>query len=227
MSIRSVIERSEDDRKHFQNKSYSNINLKVSILKTTDILNKENLSDMMQRLYEREYKIDKVEEVIKLDNVGNDLITINQIMDMFDDTGFNTDTTFSETFKSDFAISYSLGGYIFPFWRKIVNKIFSRDYRIKRILLHKLSPGRKRLHCRIYQDGDGSWYITSHIDEANWFNIFNPKELANSHLKDGTGNYIDGTKIMKIVIKDIDKKLAEKESLYIDINKIYKELSRQ
>jgi len=179
---------------------------------------------MMQRLYEREYKVDKVEEIIKLDNIGKDLITINQIMDIFDNIGFNTNTTFSETFKSDFAISYNLGGYIFPFWKKIVNKIFSKNYKLRRILLHKLGPGRKRLHCRIYQDGDGSWYITSHIDEENWFNIFNIKQFTNSHFRDGTGNYIDGTKIMKIVMKDIDRKLAEKKTLYTDINQIYKEI---
>jgi hypothetical protein len=77
MSIRTVIERSEDDRKHFKNKCYSDINLKVSFIKSSELFNNEKLSDMSQRIYNREYKVDRVEEIIKIENVGKSLITLN------------------------------------------------------------------------------------------------------------------------------------------------------
>ena len=76
----------------------------------------------------------------------------------------------------------------------------------------------------IYQENDGRWYVTSHIDEAKWMNIFKPKQLLESHTQSGTGNYIDGTKIMKIVFKEVDSRLRDKHSLYIDIDEIYKSI---
>jgi hypothetical protein len=49
-------------------------------------------------------------------------------------------------------------------------------------------------------------------------NIFKPKRLIRSHTQSGTGNYVDGTKIMKVVLKEVDNRLSEKRSLYIDID---------
>lgn len=222
MSVRSSILRSKDDNKSFSTKSYSNITLGYEVLDAKKFIEEKD-NEMRRRLYNREYTVDHVERIIKLFNKGEGIITVNQIRDIFDDVGFNVDTSFSEYHNGDILMVYNIGGYLIPGWKHIVKLLYGKNPELKNLYLTKLSPGIKRFHSRIYQNDDGCWYITSHVDEANWMNFLNPYLLFKSHFMKGTGNYKLGTKIMEKVMVELEESFNKKENLFIDIQKIYQE----
>ncbi len=223
MSIKSAIARSKDDNTYFKSKSYSNLNVGYEVLNAKTFVSSAK-TDLTKRIFNREYSVDHVTELIRIFNKGEELITVNQIRDLFDDVGFNTDVTFSETFGSDIMMAYNIGGYLIPGWNFLAKLFYGNGRRFKSLFLTKLAPGAKRLHCRLSQNHDGSWYMTSHIDEANWMNIFNIKQMFKSHLQKGTGNYIDGTSIMREVMKKVCKNFETRKKLFVNIEEIYKSI---
>ena len=127
MSIRSSIERSKDDHLPLSKKSYADINFSINSVDASEFISQNPKEDSRGRLYRREFKIDKVEEVFKISARDKDVITVNQIRDFFDDIGFNVDPRMSAAHSSDISICYSLGGFLFPFYGRIVRKIFHRS----------------------------------------------------------------------------------------------------
>ena len=224
MSVRSSILRSSDDNKRFSSKSYANLELGFEILEASKFIAEQN-NEMRKRLFSREFSVDKVVHIIKLFNKGDELITVNQIRDIFDDVGFNTDVSFSEYHNGDIIIVYNVGGYLIPGWEKLAKLLYGRKENLKHLFLTKLSPGRKRFHCRIYHNDDGCWYVTSHIDEANWMNIINPIQAIKSHFMKGTGDYILGTRIMIRVMDEVIEKFKNRSRLYVNVDEIYQEES--
>jgi hypothetical protein len=223
MSIKSAIVRSKDDNTYFRNKSYSNLKVGYEILDAEKFV-KSARTDLTKRIFNMEYSIDHVTELIRIFNKGDELITVNQIRDLFDDVGFNTDVTFSETFGSDIMMVYNIGGYLIPGWKSLVKLLYGNGRRFKSLFLTKLAPGVKRLHCRLSENHDGSWYMTSHIDEANWMNFFNARQMVKSHLQKGTGNYADGILVMEEVMRQLCERFEMKRRLFIDVEKIYRNI---
>ncbi len=223
MSVRSSILRSVNDYGDFSTKTYSNISLDYEILDAKKFIEEKD-NEMRKRLYDREYTVDKVERIIKLYNKRPEFITVNQIRDIFDDVGFNVDTSFSEYHNGDILMVFNIGGYLIPGWKYIAKLLAGKKKHLLNLYLTKLSPGIKRFHSRIYHNDDGCWYITSHVDASNWMNFLNPIQAFKSHLMKGTGDYKLGTEIMEKVMPLLKKSFEERSNtLFIDIQKIYQE----
>lgn len=227
MSIKSSIERVKDRDLPFEKKSYHDLKLSYEVLNAKEFLKNPESSDLKGRIYKIEYKVDKVIEILRFfSKEESKVINVFELRDFFSDVGFNVDVTMSETFKADIMMVYNIGGYVIPFWDKLISKIVKDDRDVKRMLISALSPGKKRLHCRIYHGSDGAWYITSHVDNANWLNILNPVGIFVSHGVRGTGDYNLGTEIMKEVLPKAIKLHQEQKPLFIDINKMYAEATK-
>lgn len=223
MSIASAIRRSKDDLNSFNTKSYSNLKLGFEVIDSDIFLNSKDRTDMKERFFKREYSVDKAPNIIKIYNKGKEHITINQIRDFFDDIGFNVDTTFSEIHNADIMLVYNVGGYLVPGWKNITKLLSKKRPHLKKLLLTKLAPGTQRLHCRLYHENDGCWYMTSHLDLANWMNVINPVQMVRSHFQKGTGVYPVATSIMEEVLTiALEKFNNSKNFNNIDVEKIYK-----
>ncbi len=226
MSIKSSIERVKNRDIPFEKKSYHNLKPAYEILNAKEFLRNPDSSDLKERIFKMEYSIDKVSEILRFFNREKArVINVFELRDFFSDVGFNVDVTMSETFNADIMMVYNIGGYVIPFWDKLISKIFKESRNVKRMLISALSPGKKRLHCRIYHGSDGAWYITCHVDNANWLNILNPVGIFVSHGVRGTGDYNLGTEIMKTVLSKALALYQEQKSLFIDVNKIYTEIT--
>lgn len=221
MSIRSSLQRSKDDNLAYSKKSYSSLNIRFEILDAKEYIDQDPTENMRKRLYDREFSVDNVQKIFKIYTSDSSNITVNQIRDFFDDIGFNTDVAISDVHNSDIMMVYNIGGFLMPFYSRLVN-IFFKNNKYKNFLLSKFGPGKRRLHCRIYDGPDGNWYLTSHVDAANWLNFINPAEVVRSHLQKGTGDYTMGTKIMEEVFNIVSKRMEKKEKLFVDIDKIYR-----
>lgn len=225
MSIRSSIIRSKDDNKPFSTKSYSNLEINYELISAKEFV-KNTKEDLPKRLYDREYSIDHVETLIRIFNKNKEIITVNQLRDIFDDVGFNTDVTFSEVHGADIMMVYNIGGFVVPFWKVLASVFYKRKPELEHLYLTKLSPGKKRLHCRLSEYSDGSWYMTSHIDDANWLNFLNPVQAFKSHIEKGTGNYEVGTQLMVITMDKVLEAFKKQSSLFVDVDDIWKNLKK-
>ena len=225
MSIKTSFERLKDKRVPFNKKSYHDLKIGYEILNAKEFLKNPKSSDLKERIYTVEYSEDKVGEIIKIFNKEKGkVINVFELKDFFFDIGFNIDVTMSEVFRSDVTMVYNIGGYVIPFWDRLISRILKDKRETRRMFISALSPGKKRLHCRIYHGSDGAWYMTSHIDHANWLNILNPTQIFVSHMMRGTGDYVLGTGIMKVVISKAIELHKQKKNLFIDINDIYSEV---
>ncbi|HNW23704.1 MAG TPA: hypothetical protein PKH06_03005 [Candidatus Dojkabacteria bacterium] len=227
MSVKSSIERLKDRRVPFEKKSYHDLKIAYEVLNAKEFVKNPSSSDLKERIFKIEYSVDKVEEIIKLYCTEKDkVINVFELRDFFSDIGFNVDVAMSEIFRSDITMVYNIGGYVIPFWDKLVSSIFKKNKETRRMLISALSPGIKRFHCRLYHGSDGAWYITSHVDHSNWLNVLNPVGIFVSHAVRGTGDFSLGTKIMKIVLSQAIELHKQKKDLFIDVNKIYLESSK-
>jgi hypothetical protein len=225
MSFRSISSRIKNVGKWFNNTSYKDIKLVYKVVDLDKYISNTK-TDARNRILEREYSVDKAKLAIQIYDRRDRAITVNQIRDIFDKLGFNVDATLGELFNADVMLVYNIGGYVVPFYKliiKIVSKIFPK---LEQTLISKMSPGLKRLHCRLYNEDDGSWYFLAHVDNANWLNILNPIELIKSHLVKGTGNYNEG---MDLMIKTFEKfvpRFNKRQNFFVDIGEMYKKEKR-
>jgi hypothetical protein len=73
----------------------------------------------------------------------------------------------------------------------------------------------------LYHNSDGCWYLTAHIDNANWMNIFSPIQVVISHLTKASGLYEFGTQLMSKAFEEAMKNFNKKGLLFVDLNPIY------
>ncbi len=198
--------------------SYFGLDLKFLEVDLVDILHKvENNTE--HRIYQREYRVDHAHKCFKVLSKKH-VLTYTQINDLMSDFGFKTDIIFGAVHNSDLTAAANIHGYIIPLWRKIarlLHVVFKIPFHV---LTSKYGPGRARLHIRLFQDVDGSWFIISHVDKANWFNIFDPLGLIKSHLKDGTGDYSLGHRYLGEIVTHIRKCLASNRVVAFDFDSL-------
>ena len=223
MSIFTSIKRSKDDLKLPTKKSYGRCELDFEKINIETLKEKKNKTNAEDRMFRHELSgTENIKQIILLENKNKNYPGLNiwQIRDLFDDMGFNTDVTLSSVFFSDLSAIINIGGYSIPlysFFEKSLSKIFPK---FGNLLKRKLSPGKSRLHIRMFDNGDGTWYITSHLDINNWINL-NPIKIIQSHVKKGSGDYIFGIKAIEILLKKMIESI-EKNVIFDfhDIEKI-------
>ncbi|HCP08861.1 MAG TPA: hypothetical protein DIT25_03635 [Candidatus Moranbacteria bacterium] len=225
MSITSAHRRSKNDLDAFETKSYSNIQLGHEVISLDDLLNSPDLQEGEKRVLQEEHKVQHAGFAIKIFDLNGRAITVNQIREIFDDLGFNVDVAFSETFESDIMMVYNIGGFVIPFWIYLVAPIIRTKKAYNNLLITKLSPGKKRLHGRIFHNSDSSWYLITHVDNSNWLNFINPVDLVRSHFTKAAGDYNLGHKIMSDVFEKITPLFNQGKQFFVDIQEIYIKLS--
>ncbi len=224
MSIKSAIKRSADDNDDFKSKSYAEVKgFKVERLDLDKLSEKQDLSDCERRILANEYNVQGCKVVYRI--FSSTGITLNQIREIFDDMGFNVDVDLSWVHYADITAVTNIGGFVMPFWRSIVALIIRYIPEYELMLLSKLSPGKKRVHLLIFHENDNSWYVTTHVDELNWWVIFRPFKMLKAHLSNGQGNYKLGDRIMRRVFDKLILNFKKEKLLVMDIDKIYKEES--
>jgi hypothetical protein len=218
MSVISSIVSSGDDLVKPSKKSYWGYELGIELVNRRLISDKVKLLPTEKRAVAHELSgKEPVEVVIVLKNTKKSLgrLTTNQVKDLLDDLGFNVSPTFSGKHFADFEAVMNVGGYSIPGWvsfGRTVARFFPSQQ--KDILL-KLSPGRDRLHIRVFEMNDGSWMIAAHTD-FNWINLNLPK-IYKAHVYSGgpvgSGDYITGTIMMHALLNGFAKHLRKNEIL--------------
>ena len=213
MGITDSIVRSKDDLVKPRYKSYWGYSLDINLLKLKDMSKKLKPSPSEKRALKHELSgIEPVSDLIVLNNNKNNLgrFTTSQIKEMFDDIGFNVDVLVGERRDADISAVMNVGGYSIPGWVKLarfITKFFPSN---EKLLLTKLSPGKDRLHIRMFENNDGSWLIAAHTDH-NWLSL-NLYKVYKAHGSYGAGDYVTGTRIMY--------ELLRKFSWYLKNNKV-------
>jgi len=197
MGIVGSIIRSSDDALKPKKKSYWGYKLNIELRDVQKVKTKKFLlpAEKKEIRYELSGK-EPVEKVIVLDNSDTKLgrLTTFQMKDILDDMGFNVDVLVSGKHYSDFDAVLNIGGFSLPGWRWFVGQISKIIPTGEKLLLSKLSPGRTRLHVRVFEQNDGSWVLIAHTD-INWLSI-NFSSVYRAHMREGAGDYTMGTRIM-------------------------------
>lgn len=220
MGIRSSIARSKDDLKPFRTKSYAELkDLRIEEIDVVELSKRKEKTDCIRRLLKNEYKQQHAMFCFRMYSSSG--ITLNQLRDLFDDAGFNVDVAFSSVHDSDSSAVSNVDGYVFPFWKTFTKFIKKHKAEYYLLLTSKLSPGARRLHSRIFHENDNSWYIVTHLDDANWWNFLKPRLLLFSHFTKASGNYVIGHKIMRDVLTELKKDFDKKRRVSVDVESIY------
>ncbi len=220
MSVKTALKRSANDDKAFESKCYVEVkDLKVEKIDLNKLSRKQDLSDCEERILKNEYEVQGCRFAYRLSSpIG---ISLNQFREVFDDMGFNVDVDLSWVHFADMTAVTNVGGFVIPFWRSFVDLISQYKPKYRLMLLSKLSPGKKRVHSLIFHEKDNSWYITTHVDDLNWWVIFRPFHMLKAHLINGQGDYELGDRIMQKVFKNLISKFKSKGFLAMDIDNIY------
>jgi hypothetical protein len=209
MSIVSSIINSKDDLVKPEKKSYGGCDLDVRLEDVAVIKDKQYPfpSEIRALLHEFSGK-EPVKEFVVLTNRSKmGRLTTFQIKEMFNDMGFNVGATFGGKHFSDFDAVMNIGGYNIPGWVKfarIISKLFPSQ---EMNLLRNLSPGRDRLHVRFFENNDGSWLLVAHT-EHNWLSL-NLANVYKAHVGYGAGDYITGTIMLYLLLREFAKKIKE------------------
>ncbi len=224
MSVGSSFRRSWNDTLIFSEQSYCEIkdfNFKKIDLKKLSKM--KHPSHAIKRMLKNEYKKQYSKYAYKI--YAQKPITVDQIKDIYNDIGFNVDAIFSEHHHEDFAIIANLGSMAIPFWRPLLRFIFRKNSSRAKMFLYQLAPGHIRLHSRLFNNNDGSWYIVTHIDGINWFNLNHPIAIIKSHFRTAAGDYKTGNKIMGEILRRVRKSFKEKNSIAIELEDLYREIT--
>lgn len=198
--------------------------LSISLVDSQEIVRKKSrsLGEKHAILHELSGK-EPVRQVIIIKNKSKKSMRLvaSQIKEIFSKIGFNVDPIFSKKHFSDFEAVMNVGGMSIPGWVKFarfVSKIFPSK---EKSLLFKLSPGKDRLHIRLFKISNSSWLITAHTDH-NWLSL-NLKKIYKSHVGSGAGDYITGTTMMhELLLKFIECSEEKREITSDEINAVVK-----
>lgn len=212
MGIVNTIIRSRDDFGKPEDKSYWGTELVIELVPVEEVLNKKNATPSEKRLLAHELSgKEPIEQLIFLSNKKKELgdLTTLQVKEILDDMGFNVDVIMSDTHFCDFAAVMNINGFLVPGWETFM-KILGRLWpKAEKMLLAKLSPGKERLHIRMYEMNDGKWAIGAHTD-WNWMSI-NLFRVYRAHMTEGAGDYETGTMMMHELLKTFVKYVERNE----------------
>jgi len=174
-------------------KNYARLNFTLEIVKRETLEEKTHKTKAEENMLKYELGSEPAQEALLLTSDGG--FTDKQLIHLLEDMGFNMDLTMTEKHYADMTGTVNIGGFVVPGWRNFVNGIGNRFPKMKILLSYKLAPGVQRLHLRVFQQDENSWYIVTHVDESNWMKP-DIKGIINSHVKRGAGDYDTGNKFM-------------------------------
>lgn len=208
-------------------RNYWGCELEVKLIKASDIIKQKNVTEAVRNiLIKGELSgIEHIDYVLELDSTNKDAgrITTRQLVQILNDMGFNVSYRLVGTHDCDISAIMNIKGFVWPFWNKMPDLF---DTRMEKLLLSKWAPGKERLHIRAYENNDGKWLITSHID-INWINP-NILKVIHAHSKTaGAGDYKLGTVMAYKLIKEFIKvaktdKIFTYDNIITIVKKVYK-----
>ena len=213
MGIVNTIKRSRDDLVKPKKKNYWQYRMNIDLMDIQDIIKKKSLPTVKRALRHELSGKEPIKQVIVLSNKRKKLgrFTTYQIREILDDIGFNVDAIMSGSHFSDLTAVMNINGFLIPGWSRLANFFAKHLHLSRKLLLTKLSPGRERLHIRLFENNDGAWIIAAHTD-YNWINL-NPFKIFSAHVYKGNGDYETGTLMMYELLRSFD--------WYIRKNKIF------
>ncbi|KKR30350.1 hypothetical protein A2715_00905 [Candidatus Woesebacteria bacterium RIFCSPHIGHO2_01_FULL_39_32] len=238
MGIANTIIRSRHDLVKPKNKSYWGCDLDIKLVDVDHFRTKKTVLPTEKRVLAHEISgKEPVERVIVLDNKKKSLgrLTTNQVKEILNDMGFNVDVIISEKYHADILAAMNIGGTAIPSWIKLARIVARILPSAEKLLLLKLSPGKDRLHIRLFENNDGSWIVVSHTDH-NWMSL-NLVQVYKSHLKGGfsknaeekgAGDYVTGTLMMSALLNKFNEKLQKNRIFtYKEIEKLVRSAYNQ
>lgn len=207
-------------------RSYWGFEPHIKIVSVKQFKNKETFTPTEKRLLENELSgIEPVDHIIILNNRNKKFgeFTRRQVNEILIDMGFNVTPKMSGSHESDFTALMNVKGFIFPWWNKFIDVFPDK---LEKLLLTRYSPGKERLHIRVYENNDGTWIITAHTD-LNWLN-FNLYEVYKAHLTQGAGNYRMGVVLMLKLFEKFNENIAQDDVMSVSkitgtTKKVYRE----
>lgn len=202
------------------------MHIDIKLIEVNYFKQRANKSETEIRMVQNELAgIEPVQYVIRLAAIEKNLTT-NQVKEILTAIGFNIYPILADSKKSDFAALMNVKGFVLPFWDKLPS-LFPK--KLEKLLLTQYSPGKERLHIRLYDNG-GIWYITAHTD-YNWINP-NLLKVYKAHFTHGAGNYEFGTVLMvKLLLKfeeykEQNKRIGLKEVISL-VKEVYLSNSKE
>lgn len=223
MGVLNTIRRSQDDRVRPKSRSYWGIDLGITEVKSSEITEKKKFSLAEKRALQHELSgIEPVEDVIVIWNKdkNSERLSTYQVKEILSDMGFNVDEVLGGQHFADVTAVMNVNGFVVPGWVRVANFLSRLLGGSKKLLLSKLSPGKDRLHIRLFENNDGSWIVIAHTDN-NWITI-NPVRIYKAHIEKGAGDYELGTEIMYQLLMAFREICLQKNRLftYTKINNI-------
>lgn len=213
MGIINTIIRSRDDSLKPKTKSYWGYKLNIQLVNKEEITEKIKLLPSEKRLVLHELSgKEPVEQVILLSNSKKELgrLTTNQVKEILDDMGFNVDTILAGMHGADYNAVMNINGFLIPGWHWVARAISKLFYGSSKLWTTKLSPGKERLHVRMFEMNDGTWLIAAHTD-VNWMDL-NLAKVFKAHLTTGAGDFKTGTLMMYELLKKFAQYLNENQN---------------
>lgn len=154
-----------------------------------------------------------IEKVLVLQGVGLDKARVKK---MLSEMGFNVRIVVGNRHHADLVAIMGINGFWIPGWEFLVKFVAWLSFSgLKKMFLAKFTPGKERLHLRLFLSVDKKrWVITAHTD-WNWINL-NLFKPIRSHLMKGMGDYKTGTLMAHRLFKLFFQRLADNKSVSYD-----------
>lgn len=210
MALIRTIKNSFKDLIPPQNKSYGKLKINISFWPKEKIIKKQKILFFERNLLADELSgKEPIEQIIFLKG-KKEKITFFQLRDLLSDLGFNLDVRFSGKRLANFSGVMNFGGFVLPGWQIFAEVVTFFFPFLEKLIFFKISPGKKRLHIRVYGDEKHYWLITAHVD-INWLEWSKPRLVFKGHFRFGQGDYSKGTSLMYQLLSNFLLKMEKNE----------------
>lgn len=197
-------------------------NFKIHEVDLETLSKSRDLGASERSMLENEYAIQKAEKAILLENVNGDLL-LEELNTLYYRIGFNTKTYWAGLHGAAANYICNLDGYVIPGWEIITEPFIKLFPQLKRTLLMRFSPGKRRYHIRLFQKSQNSWYFIAHVDILNW--MIPTKKAYDSHHKQAQGDHVLGHLILQELMHEVVERVNKNRDLSeIDVDGIYQKL---
>ena len=154
-----------------------------------------------------------IKKVLVLQGNGLDKTHVKK---MLSEMGFNVRIVVGNRHHADLVAIMVINGFWIPGWEFLIKFVAWLSFSgLKKIFLAKFTPGKERLHLRLFLSIDKKkWVITAHTD-WNWITL-NLLKPIRSHLMKGMGDYQTGTLMAHRLFKLFFQRQANNKGVTYD-----------